>query len=83
MRRRGDLRDQPATGVDRQPSAEFDLVVFDCLPRFARSGQPDVVDGEVLAGGEAVVHFEAVDVIERDVGAVQCVEHRRTHVGST
>jgi hypothetical protein len=40
-----------------------------------------VIDGEVLAGGEAVVHLEAVDVIERDLSAVKRIEHRRTHVG--
>ena len=57
--------DQSAAGVDRQPAADFDLTVFDGLPRFARAGQPDVVDGQILAGGEAVVHFEPVDVVER------------------
>ena len=44
------------------------------------SGQADVVDGEVLARGEAVVHLEAVDVVERDPGAVERVEHRTPHM---
>ena len=72
--------DEPAAGVDRQRPADLDLAVLDGLPRFARTGQPDVVDGEVLAWREAVVHLEAVDVIERDVGAVERVEHRTPHV---
>ena len=67
--------DQPAAGVDRQPPADLDLAVLDRLPGFAGTRQPDVVDGEVLAGGEAVVHLDAVEVVERDVGAVEGVEH--------
>ena len=73
--------DQPAAGVDRQPTADLDLAVLDGLPRFAGTGQADVVDGEVLAGGEAVVHLEAVDVVEGDMGAVERVEHRPPHMG--
>ena len=72
--------DQPAARVDRQPPADLDLAVLDRLPRFAGSGQADVVDREVLARREAVVHLDAVEVVERDVGAVERVEDRAANV---
>ncbi len=75
--------DQSSAGVDRQPAADLDLTVLDGLPRLARAGQPDVVDGQVLAGGEAVVHLEPVDVVEGQLRPAQGVEHRGAHCGST
>src|SRR5271170_50765 len=68
--------DQPAAGVDRQPPATGDVTVIDCLPRLAGRGEPDVVDREVLARREAVVHLEPVDVIEREPGPIEGILHR-------
>lgn len=42
--------DESTAGVDRKPPADLDLAVFDGFPGFARAGQSDVVDGQVLAG---------------------------------
>ncbi len=48
-------------------------------------GEADVVDRQVLARREAVVHLETVDVVEADLGAAESVEHRaadmRQHIG--
>ena len=56
--------DQTAAGVDWEPTTDLNVAGLDGFPRFARSGQADVVDRQVLAGGEAIVHLEAVEVIE-------------------
>ena len=71
----------PPLGLIGSATADLDLAVLDGLPRLARAGEPDVVDGEVLAGREAVVHLEAVDVVEGDVCAAEGVEHGTAHVG--
>lgn len=71
---------QSAAGVDRQPTAHLDLAVFDGLPRFAGAGQPDVIDGQIFTGGEAVMDFDPVEVVEGDLGAPQRVEHRGSYV---
>ncbi len=77
--------DQSAAGVDRQPAADLDLAVLDGLPRLPGTGQADVVDGQVLTRGEAVVHLETTDVVEGDLGATQRVLHGgayvRNHIG--
>ena len=39
-----------------------------------------MVDGQVLAGGEAVVHFDAVEIVECRLGAAQRVEHCRAYM---
>src|SRR5262249_35186687 len=67
--------DQAPAGVDRQPAVDLDLAGLHGLPGFTRAGQPDVVDGQVLAGGEAVVHLDAVEVVEGYLGAAQRVEY--------
>src|SRR6478752_6177934 len=72
--------DEPTARVDGQATTQRDGAVLDGLPRLPRTGQPDVVDGEVLGRGEAVVHLEPVEVLEGDVGPVERVGHSPAHV---
>lgn len=52
------------SGIDRQPVTDLDLTACDSLPRFAEVGQPDVVDGQVLARGTVCcAPIETVDVV--------------------
>src|SRR5262249_7559262 len=44
--------DEPARRVDRQLAAERDHALLHRLPRLARLGQAEVVDGHVLGCGE-------------------------------
>src|ERR1700756_217557 len=56
--------DQSTAGVDGQPAANADVAVLDCLPRFTWWRETDVVDREVLARREAIVHFKSAEVVE-------------------
>ena len=70
----------PPLGLIGSRPPTLDVAVLDGLPRLAGPGEPDVVDREVLARGEAVVHLDAVEVVERDAGAGERVEHGAAHV---
>ena len=72
---------RPPLGLIGSRPPMLDLAVLDGLPRLAGSGQPDVVDREVLARREAVVHLERRDVVEGDPGAAQRVVDGAAHVG--
>ena len=53
--------DEPARRIDRQLAVERDDALLDRLPRLARRGQAEVIDGHVLGGREAVVGLDAVE----------------------
>ena len=77
--------DQATAGVDRQAAADLDIAAFDRLPRLTRFGQADVIDRQVLAGGEAVVHLETINVVKVHPRAAESIvnggPHMRKHVG--
>src|SRR5208283_2435320 len=77
--------DQSAARVNRQLAAELDHAFLDRLPRFARLGDPEMIDRHVLRGGEAVVRLDSRELADaRDARAFERVDDRlprmRQHV---
>src|ERR1700739_3860614 len=68
--------DQSAAGVDGQSATNADVAVLDCLPRLAWRRETDMVDREILARCEAIVHFKSAEVVEREPAATKRILHR-------
>jgi hypothetical protein len=56
--------DQATTRIDRSSARSFGLAALDHAPRLSGAREAEVIDREVLGGGEAIVHFEGVDRAE-------------------
>src|SRR5208283_4692118 len=69
--------DQPAARINRQLAAELDHAFLDRLPRFARLGDPEMINRHVLRGGEAVVRLDSRQLADaRNARALERVDDR-------
>src|SRR5262249_19881489 len=56
--------DQAARRIDWNAAIGIDVAVLDCSPVFAGRRDSEMIDGHVLGRREAVVRFDAVQVLD-------------------